>query len=123
MGKSPFRGDRLHLHHIIKNKYALSPSSTSTAMAITLALIITSCSLLAEFTNSLIGAAFSIFIINFVYVKICIQEWKNTHFKMKIENLFLYFEDKPVFVVDTDIIKNVKPQITISEKPSKKKAA
>jgi len=123
MGKSPFRGDKLHLHHIIKNKYALSPSATSTSMATTLALIIAGCSVLAEFTNSLIGAGFSIFLINFIYVKTCIQDWRNTQNKRRVENLFLYFEDKPVFVVDTDLLKNIKPSIAISEKSGKKKAA
>lgn len=123
MKKSPFRGDKLHLHHILKSKYKMSSSKTSSVMAVMYAGFFSIGYLLAKYTNPQFGAFVSVALIAGFYVAICLEEWKATVQPQRFENVFLNFENKTVHVLNSDLLANVQIQVKTSQKSRQEKRA
>lgn len=123
--KSPFRGDRLHLHYIIKNKYNLSASTTSNYLGVGSILILG----LGFLISKSLGPAWALTIMTTVslqiYLSVCLKEWKS-HFENKeAEHLFLIFEGKTINVIDSSQFGSLDISLnnTENKNSSKKKSA
>lgn len=124
MNKSPFRGDKLHLHHILKMKFKLTATTTSDIIASGLFLINFFGAFLSYLAGPKIGGLAVVFIFTGCYLKICLNDWRKIQKSSSEKNLFLYFEDKPVFVVNSDLFKHVQVQQRAkAEKNKQKKSA
>lgn len=125
MGKSPFRGDKLHLHHILKLNYKLSATTTSDIIATSLLMTTAFGALVAYLTNPILGAFAVLFIFLGCTLKICLKDWLKIQNSHAEKNLFLLFEDKPVYVVNSDLFKGVRLQLNSRalENKNKKSAA
>lgn len=125
MKKSPFRGDKLHLHYILKSKYKLTASSTSTFMAVLYGSIFSLGYAIAKYSLPQFGALVSVALIVSFYVSTCYKEWAATVSETFSKNLYLYFEEKTVHVLNSETLNNV--SITVMKSGAKnrrsKKAA
>lgn len=121
MGKSPFRGDKLHLHHILKLNYKLSATTTSDLISGTLFLISTTGFLFSAFASPILGALIVLSLLLGTYLKICLHDWMKIQNSFNQKNLFLLFEDKPVYVVNSDLFKAVSLNMPVSSDSLTKK--
>jgi UDP-GlcNAc:undecaprenyl-phosphate GlcNAc-1-phosphate transferase len=99
--KSPFRGDRFHLHYVLKNKYKLSASKTSNYIGMASVFI----SIFSFLTAYLIGPktalAVSIVTSFSCYLWVCLDVWRTDIKQIHAENLFQIFEGKKVTILDS----------------------
>lgn len=112
--RSPFRGDRLHLHYILKSKYKLSASDTAGQMAKFGSIIIWSGMLLAQFKYPLIAFTLVVLSIVHFYFWFCLDVWRDNTRKENAKNLFELFKGKPVHIIDSNKFSNL--HIDIIEK-------
>jgi hypothetical protein len=124
--KSPFRGDKLHLHNILKSKYKFSASKTSSCMAITSTIILSSGFILAIFFHPFIALVLVTTAIIYFYISACLEEWQSNMKKDDLKNIFTIFEGKTVNIVDSAQFYSL--DIVLVDKvkdgaPEKKKAA
>ena len=98
--KSPFRGDKLHLHYILKNRYLLTASQVSTSMGIVGVAILTLGYIIAQRYNPIIGFGFVIICTLQIYMMVCYKEWRSTYLSETPENIFKLFEGKTVTIID-----------------------
>jgi UDP-N-acetylmuramyl pentapeptide phosphotransferase/UDP-N-acetylglucosamine-1-phosphate transferase len=122
MGKSPFRGDRLHLHHILRSKLKLTASRTSTIIAIIYFLTICIGQIVSKQTNSIIGFGAAFTFLALTYIRFCYSEWKLSKNNIKLKNLFYHFENKNVHVIDSNMF-NEMEIVAASESYDKRKAS
>ncbi|MFA6236646.1 MAG: MraY family glycosyltransferase [Bacteriovorax sp.] len=99
--KTPFSGDKLHLHYIIKNKYRLSASTTSTRMGVTSFLILSFGFLVAKSYNPILGLCSAVLITLQIYLWVCFEEWRSNLLIQNTENVFKIFEGKKVNIIDS----------------------
>lgn len=123
MKKSPFRGDKLHLHHILKSKYKMTSSKTSRVMAIMYAGFFAIGYLMGKYTNPQLGALTAVALISAFYITTCLNEWKATVQPPQFENVFLNFENKTVHVLNSDLLANVHIHVKTSKKSRQEKRA
>lgn len=126
MKKSPFRGDKLHLHHILKNKYKWTASKTSNVMAISLFTFNALSFVVAFYLSPLLAVCLNVSLIVSTYVSVCYAEWYKTKYTSIKENLFLLFSEKTVHVINSDLFKDVHIAVKTGHEtstPSRKKAA
>ncbi len=125
MKKSPFRGDKLHLHYILKSRYHLSPSTTSNILSISMVFFLMMGASFIEFLPTFSAYPLFLFCISLSYCAFCFHDWKKMMIKNSMTNIFLYFEDKPVYVIDSDLFKKINLKINsakLQEKKSKSAA-
>lgn len=102
-GKSPFRGDQLHLHHILKKRYHLKPQQISNYMAIYL-LITTMLTLAASMAfPSKLFVPIYMAIITGTYTVFCYKDWalfgKKSH-----SNLFYVINSSKIEYINAEQI-------------------
>lgn len=98
--KSPFRGDRLHLHHILKNKFHWSALKTTSLMALILGSIITCSFIMVTLIHPAL-VLFCHFALNYtLYTKICYKEWLAANSKKNFSQLFLSIDQGKIDFVD-----------------------
>lgn len=98
--KSPFVGDRLHLHYVIKNKYRLTASEVSTRMGISSAIILSFGFLLANSYNSILAVTFVIMATAQCYLWVCMDEWRSINLGKNIHSAFNIFEGRTIKIID-----------------------
>lgn len=99
--KSPFRGDRFHMHYIIKNKFKLSASTTSTRMALVSMLILTLGFSISHSYGSILALCITLGTTLQIYLAVCINEWRANISNKNAEELFKIFEGKTVNIIDS----------------------
>lgn len=121
--KTPFRGDRLHMHYILRNTYHLSASTTSTRMGLTSLIILVFGYSLAQSYGALVGLAVVLTITIQSYLSVCHKEWRLTIEKENSENLFKIFEGKTINVIDSTQFSSLDVGINDEKVVNKKKSA
>lgn len=112
--KSPFKGDRLHVHHILKNYHNFSASISSSIMMLGHLFSLTVSSLLAFTIDSWLGYVAHIFIMISMYLSIGVKYWKGSDtLDLSAKSLFQYLRKKDVMIIDSSKIDDF--QITIME--------
>ena len=99
--KSPFAGDKLHLHYVVKNKYKLSANSVSSRMGIANFILLGLGFSIAQFYNPVIAVILVIAITIITYLWFSIAEWRSAYLAKETENLFKVFEGKTVNIIDS----------------------
>lgn len=102
--QSPFRGDNLHLHHVIKTRFKLSASQTSSFIA---GLFIASI-----FTGHLLSLKFSVVSSFFmtlsafcsVYLYVCFSYWKKSYSMCVSNDIFNTIANKPIHIINGKLI-------------------
>ncbi|MDO9181396.1 MAG: hypothetical protein Q7U04_03265, partial [Bacteriovorax sp.] len=98
--KSPFRGDQLHLHHIIKAKYNLKASQIANLLTI----IYLSTELISYIVSTIatqsIALYSSVATISTTYSIICFKYWKKSNSKTHLNDIFMNLNEKPIYIVD-----------------------
>lgn len=119
--RTPFRGDKLHLHYIIKNKYRLSANSTSTRMGASSMLIMAIGFLLAGPIGPISAIVLTSTVTLHIYLWICLNEWKSHYENKNYEHVFKIFEGKKVNVINSGHFNTL--DISVKPVPKKKKSA
>lgn len=119
--KSPFRGDRLHLHYIIKLKYGFDASKTSTRMGIAGLLITSFGYIVASSYLPIIGLITVVGLTIQSYLWICVDEWKATYISENTSNVFKIFEGKTINIIDSSQFNSL--DIVVKEEGKSKKSA
>ena len=99
--KSPFRGDKLHLHYIIKSKYHLSASQTSSLMAISSFTILCFGFIISSYFNPLMALVSVLLLTILSYLWICLREWKLNIKPENVQNSYILFEGKKVTIINS----------------------
>jgi UDP-GlcNAc:undecaprenyl-phosphate GlcNAc-1-phosphate transferase len=99
--KSPFRGDRLHLHYIVKNKYRLTASATSTVIGLSNLGILCFGFIWAFSYNPISALGIVIVIYCQCYLTVCYAEWKSNLESENAHNIFKIFEGRTVNIIDS----------------------
>lgn len=121
--KSPFRGDRFHMHYILKNKYQLSASTTSTRIALVSMFILILGAAVVNSYGPIIALLVVILTTLQIYLTVCLREWRENYSTKTTENLFKIFEGKTVNIIDSTRFGSF--DISVKEKniSNKKKSA
>lgn len=119
--RTPFRGDRLHLHYIIKNKYKLSANSTSNRMGALGAFIVAAGFLLASTIGSIPALVLTTAFTLHIYLWICLNEWRSHYANRNHEHVFKIFEGKKVNVINSGHFNTL--DISVKAVSKKKKSA
>jgi UDP-GlcNAc:undecaprenyl-phosphate GlcNAc-1-phosphate transferase len=122
-GKSPFRGDRLHLHHILRSKYKLSASTTSTAIAIGNLLIFFLTFPIAEVFSPTIGLITNVTLSVSAYIYLCKKSWIASKISESEQNPFRHFANKPIMLINTKEMEDTHVFICYDQIDKQKKAA
>ena len=98
--KSPFRGDHLHIHHIIKSKFILSPSKTSNVIASILIITIFAGSIIMSALPPVWAFACSVICLSWIYSSTCYKHWKKSYSENNKKEIFLSLSEKMIYVID-----------------------
>ncbi len=120
--KSPFRGDKLHLHYILKGKFDLSASNTSSIYAQIQISTIVLGFFAADVTNQMIGFVVALSSFSLTYLVICKDVWMQNKYFDRNKNLFKYFEGKNVHLLDSNLFDSASIYIARTSKDDKIKA-
>lgn len=121
--KTPFRGDKLHLHYVIKNKYKLSASKTSTLMGLGSMSILSFGFIVANYFNPVFALIVVIIITLQIYLWLCLDEWRSNLTNKEIENVFKLFEGKTVNIIDSAQFSTMDVSLNEKTASDKKKSA
>lgn len=123
--KSPFRGDRLHMHYIIKNRYKLSASKTSSRMGLISSFILCLGFVLAKSAGPLVALSLVLLATLQIYLVVCLKEWQESISNNQTDNLFKIFEGKKVNIIDVAQFGTLDISVKDQAKPvaEKKKSA
>ncbi len=98
--KSPFRGDRLHLHYIMKNKLQISATKTSNIIGQN-SLILVMCGLiLALNLRPSIAFSFAFISLATFYIKTCGNYWSSAKDISKRKGLFNHIRHEAIHVIN-----------------------
>ena len=100
--KSPFKGDKYHLHHILRNYYKFSPSTSATLFALSYFTIATLAVLISKYVNPLSGFTFSLVTMVGCYFIVGKKHWvgKDT-IEINPTSLFQYLRKKDVTIINS----------------------
>ncbi len=106
MKKSPFKGDRLHLHHILRSKYDWSSRRTTTFMGL-FNITCTLCALImVKNHHALYAVLFQYATITLSYLAITYHVWKRAYEQGSLSKVFLSFNLEQVEVIDINNIEH-----------------
>jgi len=120
--KSPFRGDKLHLHYILKNRFELSASNTSSIYAQIQISTIVLGFFAADIVNPMLGFVVALSSFSISYLIICKEHWMQNKYFDRNRNLFKYFEGKDVHLLDSNLFDSASIYIARTSKTDKIKA-
>jgi UDP-GlcNAc:undecaprenyl-phosphate/decaprenyl-phosphate GlcNAc-1-phosphate transferase len=103
--RSPFSGDRLHIHHILRNFHNFSASGTASVMAFSYTLVCLSTFGLAVFEFPLATFLVTVFLEISIYVAVGAKYWighDTINFHPKA--LFNYLRKKDIMIIDSSKI-------------------
>lgn len=121
--RSPFKGDKYHLHHILKNYYGFSPSKASTIYALCYALVMISGITIMHFYGPFLSLVLTTGLLVTAYVGIGRKHWKSEKsLDLKPKALFDYLIKKNVGVIYSSEVeefelKVISGVLTTSEDP------
>lgn len=119
--QSPFRGDHLHLHHIVKTKFKMTASKTANAIAlIYIATVFVGFALIQK-TSPFLALTLTVLIMCSIYSFICYPYWKKTYSQNNSSEIFLNINQNHVYVIDGKEIESLYFQYYIRDKEEKKK--
>lgn len=121
--KSPFRGDRLHLHYILGSKYKLSASKTATSIAAGNLLILAISLPIAEKISPSLGLIVNIILSVGTYIYLCKDAWIESKSKDENRNPFRHLINKPVVLINSKDLEDSRVIICYENFEQKKKAA
>lgn len=109
--RSPFRGDRLHLHHVLKNKFHWSPLKTTSVLALTIG-----CFMIVTFSLARIIHPAAAMIIHYIltsslYVAVCYKVWAQAS-SHQSSSLFLEINKNKIDFIDVKIIDQIPLNLT-----------
>ena len=118
--RTPFRGDKLHLHYILKNEYKLTASQASTRMGASSACVLAIGLFLAVAVHPIFAFVVVVMSTTAFYLWHCADKWKNTYSSEDIKNLGKIFEGKNVNVINSNELSGINFEI---RKVNSKKSA
>lgn len=121
--RSPFRGDRLHLHHILRSRFHFSASQTSTVIAAGNLVILAITLPIAENVSPTLGLFSNVFLSLGLYIWICKDTWAASKACEEEQNPFRHFINKPVILVNTKDLDESAVIICFNEELKEKKFA
>lgn len=121
--KSPFKGDKLHLHYVIKTKSKLSANAITNVMAISNLGILISGFLIAHFTSPIFAVVFVNTLYCAIYVGYCKSEWIKGQNSNSINNVFEGLQNKTVYLISSSDLDRVSFKIVNEEIHQNRKSA
>lgn len=122
--RSPFAGDKLHLHHILMNRYGLSASMTASTVALVHGLIQTSMIFMA--LNNFPVVAFWLGVSAYVFFQVSLSYKAWDKRKMGVTPLHYLMDaikQKNVMVISAEMMDDISFDITTVEEDDKEIAA
>ncbi|GAB4020670.1 MAG: hypothetical protein Fur0010_23470 [Bdellovibrio sp.] len=110
--KSPFKGDKLHVHHILKNYHNFSASQSSSIMMLGHLFSLSLSSVIAFVIHPWLGYFSHLIILTSMYLSIGVKYWKGSDtLDLSAKSIFQYLRKKDVMIIDSSKIDDF--QITI----------
>ncbi len=121
--KTPFRGDKLHLHYILKNTYKLSASETSSRMAVSSVLLLTIGFAIARKSHPLLALVLVVVTTLQIYLTLCLKKWKAAQGKESLADLHMIFQGKEITLLNSNQFNSIDFSIEDAKKIKPKKSA
>lgn len=121
-GKSPFKGDRLHLHHILRTQYYLSAETTSSIISGINLLVTVGSIRLSILYQDTIGLIAQFVLLSVIYICTCLHAWRRAHVAEQ-SMLFAGFAQQKIVVLDVKKFDNVVSEDLFEQKSYYKKAS
>jgi|TARA_Y100000780_G_scaffold220150_1_gene227196 UDP-GlcNAc:undecaprenyl-phosphate GlcNAc-1-phosphate transferase len=100
--KSPFSGDKYHIHHLLRNYYGMSPSKASSVFALSYAVVMVVSLGITHYFGPLIGIISQVIIMIGAYMSIGKKHWNGQdHLELTPASLFDYLLKKDVSVINS----------------------
>lgn len=100
--RSPFSGDKYHLHHILRNYYGLSPSRASSFFALGYAATMIISFSITHYFGPLIGIFSLVTLMVCSYIRVGYKHWQgDDHIDLNPASLFDYLLKKDVGVINS----------------------
>ncbi|GEM_PF-640600 len=110
--KSPFKGDRFHLHHILRNYYNFSPSNASSVYALGYASIMGIGFSITHYFGPILGLVSSIGLLTSGYIAIGLKHWESEDtLNLRPNALFVYLLKKDIGVISSIEVDDFQIQI------------
>ncbi len=107
--KSPFKGDKLHSHHILKNYYHLRAAQAATYLSIAYALIMAVTLILGHFVHPFIALICQFSLHLCAYIICCGRYWmSDDSIQLNPKSLFEYLRKKDVLIIESKAIDDFK---------------
>jgi len=119
--KSPFKGDKLHLHYVIKTKSKLSANGVTNLMALGNLGILTLGFFLAHITSPVIAIVLVNTLYCAIYVGYCKSEWTKGQDSNSISDIFAGLQNKSVYLIDSSDLDRVSFKIVNDELSASRK--
>lgn len=114
--KSPFKGDRFHLHHILRNYYHLSPSNASSVYALGYGAIMAIGLSITHHFGPVFGIFSVVFLMVSTYITVGAKHWQSEDsLNLKPTALFDYLLKKDIGVISSMEVDDFQIQIIGSE--------
>lgn len=120
--KSPFKGDKLHLHYVIKTKSKLSANGVTNVMAFGNLCILAVGFYLANITSPVIAIVFVNALYCAVYVGYCKSVWTKGQNTNSISNIFEGLQNKSVYLIDSSELDRVSFKLVNEDIPVNRKS-
>jgi len=117
--KSPFSGDKLHVHYILKNEYNFSATLIADIMSLFYLLTGLSAITITYIIHPLWALIFHIFVVTGVYYSIGKKKWKGLDtIELNPKNILNFMQKRKIHLIDSAAIDNF--NITIEPNQRKK---
>ena len=121
-GKTPFSGDKLHFHYILKSKAHLSVSATTTLMALGSIAIIAIGYLVMAYVTPFMGLVTTNLLFCGVYVGFCYKDWVKNQSALHKVSIMAHLKAESVYLITTSDLEKVSVRLIVEEVPKKSTA-
>lgn len=117
--KSPFKGDKYHLHHLLRNYYKLSPSTASSIYAGGYAAIMAFSFSIAHYFGPVFGFVSVVSIMTIAYIGVGHKHWKaDSRINFKPHAIFQFLLKKDVGVISSMEVDDFEIEVIGVDEPS-----
>lgn len=120
--KSPFAGDKLHFHYILKTKQNLSVSMTTNLIALGGISIIATGYFIVNLVTPFMGLLTTNILFCGIYIGYCYKEWKKNQNEVHLISILEHLTSNAVYLVNTSDLDKVEVRLIVEESGNKNKS-
>lgn len=115
-GKTPFNGDKLHFHYLLKARFHLSVSSTTYLMAIGVLMVVAVGYSVMLLVSPFAGLVATNFLMSGIYIGFCHKDWVKNMAHGNAVSIFNKVKKENVVLINSSDLDQISVRLIIEEK-------